>query len=164
MMNETFTASNGVEVVTANGHLQCDGWVAAVGSPAYEALTEFFLHQAGLWVDPVTGSLVIRRKNADDSDGRAIAVIMNGVMHFVWDHCDNRADLQEIKERYFEAHPERKPWHDAKPGEVWAFTLRDAKNEIVAMIDPTIPGGSARTDYLHSPDIISGRRIWPESK
>lgn len=62
---------------------------------------------------------------------------------------------------YFEAHPERKPWADAKPGEVWILT--HVKGEEGAFI--------VNRDRFESPSwsltikaesITGGRRVWPE--
>ncbi len=65
---------------------------------------------------------------------------------------------------YFEAHPERKPWQEAQPGEVWVIRYRGEESAWVA----------GRSDFAHlfeqaersiskvHMDISEGRRIWPE--
>ncbi len=62
---------------------------------------------------------------------------------------------------YFAAHPEPKPWHDAKPGEVWALIVDGVEKAF------TLHGDLYRTGNLHDIEqtdghITSGRRIWPE--
>lgn len=63
---------------------------------------------------------------------------------------------------YFDAHPEKKPWHDAKPGEVWVLTV-DGKEGAFKL-----HGGLFRTGNLYDIEqtdrhITAGRRIWPEN-
>lgn len=64
---------------------------------------------------------------------------------------------------YFDAHPEPKPWHEAKPGEVWIIVTRNVGDERAVQV---------HGDKFHYNDgvevpltydaIESGRRIWPE--
>lgn len=71
---------------------------------------------------------------------------------------------------FFAAHPEPKPWHDAKPGELWMLTVYGAEHEFFIRSD----GGSkifahrldTSAEYPITGDagvITAGRRIWPES-
>lgn len=59
---------------------------------------------------------------------------------------------------YFEAHPERKPWEDAKEGQVWIITYN--RREFPAIFQAgefRDHGGSWTVDA-----ITAARRIWPE--
>jgi hypothetical protein len=62
---------------------------------------------------------------------------------------------------YFDAHPEPKPWHDAKEGEVWALRFEDDDDEFAAFKYGTrwksTEGGWPNEDL-----ITAGRRIWPK--
>jgi hypothetical protein len=62
---------------------------------------------------------------------------------------------------YFAAHPEPKPWHDAKPGEVWEITRRSfTANAWV------LESGAFMYDdesFVFSAEITAGRRIYPEA-
>jgi hypothetical protein len=71
-----------------------------------------------------------------------------------------------IAEEYFAAHSEPKPWHDAKPGEVWVidtqtqegltvFSVYGAKDAPARFIT------SDGTEHLNS-HVLAGRKIWPE--
>ncbi|QEA27072.1 hypothetical protein FGL91_00010 [Microbacterium sp. CBA3102] len=68
---------------------------------------------------------------------------------------------------YFEAHPE-KPWHEAKPGEVWALTTENVGDEIAARVaevnEQTVFEYVAGLSKFAITDtrFTSGRRIWPE--
>ena len=64
------------------------------------------------------------------------------------------------------AHPEPKPWHDAKPGEVWALSVLGGPL--------TAYGVSGDGSFHHSQDrerlrgdlvdeIVDARRLWPEN-
>jgi len=71
---------------------------------------------------------------------------------------------------YFDAHPEPKPWHNAKPGEVWVVTTdkmihgcavvrgRGEKyNNLVMFKSEGIHIG------VHDPRIVTASRIWPDA-
>jgi hypothetical protein len=66
---------------------------------------------------------------------------------------------------YFDAHPERKPWHAAKPGEAWLLVVEG--QEMLAMRDVDDDFFTTDPQYrvlAHDRvDITDGRRIWPES-
>jgi hypothetical protein len=70
---------------------------------------------------------------------------------------------------YFDAHPEPKPWHDAKPGEVWELTIGAGVRRVFVHDDESAAIGDraaitpdGKFVELDSPDITAGRRIWPE--
>ncbi|WP_431862985.1 hypothetical protein [Microbacterium algeriense] len=75
----------------------------------------------------------------------------------------NGSILDEAIRAYFEAHPERKPWHDAEPGDVWVLTVlghtlawvADGDGYFQHLVDPE----SLR---VTDPDISDGRRIYPD--
>lgn len=81
------------------------------------------------------------------------------------EHLDGRGSLMAQAARaYFEAHPEAKPWQDAKPGEVWVLTLPDegdADAEIVTVATTygTFTAGSLREWTLNDDRIISARQV-----
>lgn len=62
---------------------------------------------------------------------------------------------------YFEAHPERKPWHDARPEEVWL--MGSGLHEFVALVGDD---GKFRfadgSEMAVTEEFITGRRLWPE--
>lgn len=63
---------------------------------------------------------------------------------------------------YFDTHPVKKPWHDAKPGEVWALSV-DGETRTFLMTT----GGYFTDEHFStlSPDCFTaGQCIWPESK
>lgn len=75
---------------------------------------------------------------------------------------------------WLNANPEPKPWHDAKPGEVWLLTFRGF--ETTGASPWTVRLGRRFTDPLEfaypqngntlaltNPEIVTGRRIWPEA-
>lgn len=72
---------------------------------------------------------------------------------------------------YFDAHPESepkpKPWHDAKPGEVWEVTHEDGRSlEMTCVMDGINLSffNSSRLHTVHYTGIRDARRIWPEDK
>lgn len=89
--------------------------------------------------------------------------------------CGSDVPFADAARAYFEAHPERKPWHEARLGEIWAVTIRGAEH-IAKVISPRdgISEDAAEFAFLaldvDVPDwvyresewITAGRRVWPE--
>ena len=72
---------------------------------------------------------------------------------------DARKRARDAARAYFEAHPEPKPWHEAKEGEVWVITYKG--EEYPAIFQAGMfrdHGGSWDPDR-----ITAGRRIYPEA-
>lgn len=89
---------------------------------------------------------------------------------------NTRSVADEAGVAYFEAHPERKPWQEAKPGETWRLTVTDRNPDDfdltfnVIGVEGYIDARFARAQVsgqqmeypVDSPAIVAGRRIWPE--
>lgn len=60
--------------------------------------------------------------------------------------------------------PERKPWHDAKPGEVWVLTDNLGKEHVMNINNlGDFQFLDGRASYrIDSGAFFGGRRIWPE--
>ena len=121
-----FTASNGYKV-TPNG----DGanvYRGMMSTPIYpdemQALHEFFQAEsdkrAGRWRWAERPDYVVY-----DTGDRIEVVVLDesiGYMENVWRGKERPGIyIHDAARAYFEAHPEPKPWHDAKPGEVWSI-------------------------------------------
>ena len=78
---------------------------------------------------------------------------------------------------YLDAHPEPKPWHDAKPGEVWLFKGSTDPGPLPFVFSPTdnlwINPAGHRLNEKYTEDRPYGysldpnfepRRIWPETE
>ncbi|MBO3663702.1 hypothetical protein [Microbacterium stercoris] len=90
-----------------------------------------------------------------------------------WKHVRNAevtsGAFMEAARAFFEAHPEPKPWHDAKPGELWAITFHGVERPCRA-INPTFSDrelGFLPVDIpmqtwfaADAPGITAGRPIW----
>lgn len=59
---------------------------------------------------------------------------------------------------YFDAHPEPKPWHDAKPGEVWVLTVAEIGESAYVSGDFAFRAADHAID-MTSDRIIAGRCI-----
>lgn len=77
--------------------------------------------------------------------------------------------FSEVAQRYFEAHPEPKPWRTAQLGydEIWVLTIHGCEQPVyVTEIrgEPffQVPGGE--TISLDQESITAGHRIWPEGE
>lgn len=179
-----FVASNGLRV-SLDEH---GGLVWASGSQNGEpkqkitqAFREFFRHERdtelGRWRskehpeyvvyprdDERYGLLVVNEHNPEENE--YVSVNMAGETH--------RQDIMRtVAREWFAAHPKPKPWHDAKPGEVWVLTVEgiDAPCVVEDGLRVTTEGGRGFRNLakgppghlgLNAPVITAGRRIWPE--
>lgn len=187
-MTETFTASNGVEITITNkgdeeyllgkGEDMPDGerrWtVATGGGEGIQALREFFQHERdkelGRWRDPENPDMVVQ---TDKGGERAWVVNERNqqITGWVWrvdlDHSTAHAQVVEAARAYFAAHPEPKPWHDAKPGDVWLLTFDGGEPRPVGVFDfdgtPHFSVPGAEDFSINYARITDGRRIWPEA-
>lgn len=196
---EKFMASNGGEVevfehgrmsVSDNSREQLNEHSVRIGRTAYldpemiSTLREFFLHERdqelGRWRWPENPDYVVYPvidPAHEMAFGRDLSVMVfhepTGVLKGYCrdeDQGGNSREYPNAARAYFAAHPEPKPWHDAKPGEVWVLTYRspsarETSNNVMTCVDD---GGNISffNDYrLHTvryTGIESARRIWPE--
>ena len=84
---------------------------------------------------------------------------------------DDDREWKRAAYRYFAAHPEPKPWEDAKPGEVWLVTLSHCEPQICQVLKThkflptqTDTGGQPPALPLDHPTIITAHKIWPEPR
>lgn len=81
--------------------------------------------------------------------------------------------FQVVAREYFEAHPEPKPWQDAKPGEVWVIDF-DGHTDVVCRVLSASRFTNSGHGFIplelssypavgtFAPVVTAGRRIWPE--
>lgn len=169
-----FTASNGVQVIEEeNGCVIISRPQSLLSSPDAasedrQAILEWAEHTRdaalGRWRWPENPAFVVYAAR-DEDDG----------VHWSVDertgesHMNTRAGLQSDEHAraaraYFDAHPEPKPWHEAKPGEVWIIVTRNVGEERAVQV---------HGDQFHYNDgfefpltyeaIESARRVWPEA-
>lgn len=199
-MND-FTASNGIGVEINDEEQIVFAVPNRPTSPVWMkpdervALREFFRaeedERLGRWRWPENPDYVVYAWVAEPSRGnvRGVTVLSERIPrgYTVWEdnvHTfhgesvdeESRRSARDAARAYFDAHPERKPWHDAKPGETWRLTVNDRSPlEIdltfnVIGVEGVIPSrfarpqvGGEQMEYpLDSPAITAGRRIWPE--
>ena len=142
-----------------------------------EALRAFFQaerdEQLGRWRDPENPDYVAYPGSVspdwvvvlDESTGRADVVFKQR------QNPPKDSAFTLVAERYFAAHPQPKPWVDAKPGEVWALTY--AGIEETAWVADFTWGAPPRFRqfknllnpiFTNDKHITAGRRIWPEGE
>ncbi len=137
-----------------------------------EALRAFFQAERDTeldrWRDTENVDMVAYRSpEYDDDDGRCIRLLdeTTGVAEHEWEQIDS----PDPARRYFDAHPEPKPWHAARPDcdEIWVLTIHGCEQPVYVTEfggEPAfqVPGGE--TISLHRESITAGRRIWPEPR
>lgn len=169
-MTEKIVASNGWE-------LREDGAIYSnpttrhklVSKEGTEALREVFQlerdEELGRWRERPECGLVVYPNGSDEFGNRCVRVLWEstGTNILIWENKIPGTIFGDAARNYFAAHPEPKPWHDAKPGEVWALTV-DGR-EFAGDVDSDMEVRChERQDYIHieSTAITAGRRIWPE--
>lgn len=177
-----FTASNGAQIVLTNsgqtGYVLTENEErvssAYLGFEEMVAWREFEQHRRdedlGRWRWPENPDYVVY---SNDPVARLRVVRESDGFVALLDEATDDAgySFQEAARAYFEAHPERKPWEEAKPGEVWLFRGKgDIKpsafmkshvgwtnsEAVVVQRDPALPYGGTRDESFKP------RRIWPE--
>jgi hypothetical protein len=178
-----YTARNGVK-------LEWDGDTLKVDTLAYfdrwgthyPALAEFFRaeddERLGRWRWPENPDYVVYAREdyvqvlheADGTSGFLGSWTRKDVQFVTSDgNLMGRAALA-----YFDAHPESKPWHDAKAGEVWVVTIdghsrphyvEDNRGDTVGgvafvAINPT--HGQPGHVGINAPAVTDARRIYPQ--
>lgn len=173
-----FTASNG-GTLTANKFmagvavLELNSGISHLDDADMQALREFFRQERdeelGRWRWPENPDYVVY---ADEDDHVSTIHEPTGVEQGYFSRAvastyAGRGGAEQAAHAYFEAHPEPKPWQDAKPGEIWALTVLDEGAERAYTVRPgRFVGEDARGEYWTPPfdckTFTAGRRIWPE--
>lgn len=175
-----FTASNSYRIELSGGAVSVHNVSGherhVFGRYTIEALREFFQHERdeelGRWRWPENPDYVVYPM----PDGRARVLRDTDGMFFVWARSDSARTVDREDAggavraacAFFEAHPERKPWEDAKDGEIWEFTLGCSKGQYLAeggrffllpLRTPSEPGWKPAS---FARDFEQGKRIWAE--
>lgn len=181
----TFTASNGIRIeVDPKPNAQHPLCVVGLGllPSSVDALREFFQHERdtelGRWRWPENPDMHVHMYSRDDG----VVLHERTVETYTFDRqsidklrgVEPVSDFARAARAYFDAHPEPKPWHGAKNGEVWLLTFSGFETsgpspwtacpgrlstDPPEFVYPQNGGTLALTD----PEIVDGRRIWPEA-
>lgn len=176
-MNE-FAASNGYRLNVDLGSIiiynRADDVRHTLGMYSVDALREFFQHERdeelGRWRWPEHREYVVYAS-------RLPILVLNELTgdtlraHRADGFSDSgHGTIYNAASAYFEAHPEPKPWEDAKPGEVWELTIDDGSEHTVFVhADRTMGGrdgvsaGGAYFDLDDGSNITAAHKVWPES-
>ena len=144
----------------------------ALTTADFEALRAFFQaerdQELGRWRDTEDINMVAYRSpEDDDEDGRCILLLNehSGEFWLDWEHTASPGPAR----RYFDAHPEPKPWHAARPDcdEIWVLTIHGCEQPVYVTEfrgEPVFQVPDGETISLHRESITAGRRIWPEPR
>lgn len=173
-MTEQFIASNGVEIIAHSDFIQ---WEAGRGAKEITpALREYFQHERdkdlGVWRWPGNSEYVVRKVDTHVVDvtheplGKNWSVTRAKVTDSVEGAWSNPlAPHVQAAYDYFEAHPERKPWHDAQPGEVWVVEFIGERKACIVQGLPEghhLFQGDGRSLIVKNKYITHAERIWPK--
>ena len=121
--------------------------------------------QLGRWRDPENPDCICYPVAGDPDDiwvvyeGSGLAYMRERNQAF---YAGNK--FSEVARRYFAAHPEPKPWEEAKAGEVWILTRYGAEEPFFVTGGEFTSTDLAVATDLDDPRITAGRRIWPEGE
>jgi hypothetical protein len=167
-----FLASNGIQVLVAGPRLQI-GAATLLSPLEVIAAREFFRAEEdkrlGRWRYPEDPDFIVYPNIVRNGEA-AITVIYEpggGCTEWTRDVAADGAGSppRDAALAYFAAHPEQRPWDDAKPGEVWAFTLDCLDGEYAASLHAKgewtwADGGPVN---VAAGTLVGARRIWPEA-
>lgn len=141
------------------------------------ALREFFRaeedERLGRWRWPENPDYVVypdgtSRRVVRESDGSSLAVSLHD-REVMTTYLDSYVGAARA---YDDFHPEPKPWHDAKPGEVWLLTYvgeagvpsvtSSSESGHVVFTAATEEANGTHEFSLLTDYITAGRRIYPE--
>ena len=145
-----------------------------------EALRAFFQAERdetlGRWRDPENPDWITYPSDKEDAvwvfnerEGGSSQYWTRGIAGFHDPAYTGYSASHYAADRYFQAHPEPKPWEKARPGydEIWVLTIHGCEQPVYVdefRGEPVfqVPGGE--TISLHRESITAGRRIWPEGE
>lgn len=175
-MTETYTApTNGHEITkteTGGLHVSYPRMDSVSGheptvlkSGRVQSLREFFQDERdkelGRWRWPEDPEYVVYELTRDRV--RVVLETTGNVNDINRNSLTTRSDNSTgAAKAYFDAHPVKKPWHDAKPGDTWVITTTFHRGEF-AVIATTEGELQSANGFCYSPtdtSILSGRRIW----
>lgn len=171
---EKFTARNGDQVVfKAEDRVEISrpGGDHLGALKPVQALREFFQHERdeelGRWRH--NGHLVAYARAEYPSyshKGRSVMILdeRDGRLIERWERDNTPDEWTDAAQAYFAAHPAPKPWHDAKPGEVWLLTFLSGE-QMIGLVDQDgecFLSGVRELTVIKSTAFTAGRRIWPE--
>lgn len=179
-----FTASNAISVTTeahAAGLVRITfrpdsgrmpGTVITLSIAESKALVEALDHEKddalGRWRWPENPDYIVyRRQNGsvivfEESSPTAAITFWRNVNHA---EVTSGAYMDAAR-AYFESHPERKPWQDAKAGDIWAVVQPDHTVERAYRVDQNLnfidllDGGGLYGNDVNC--IMTARKVWPE--
>lgn len=170
-----FLASNGIYIVAEDDHLKVtatDDRVRYLLRDSTIALREFFLAERdadlGRWRSSEHPGIYVV---PFDHDPNLVQVVKEEGGTAYAQFSRNMAlqsssfdpMIQSARE-WFETRPEPKPWHDAKPGEVWLLEVLGLEDEFLRVQYQGERWLNTHTGLVvpEAEDATAGRRIWPE--
>lgn len=190
MTNKIFTASNGVSVMIPieDPHeavvrvvFEDEGGrsLRRFNADELSALREFSLHERdmelGRWRWPENPDYVVYPQELEGVPGKKIVRAVNestgrSVWYSVADFNlygdDDESALATAA--YLAAHPEPRPWHDAKPGEVWSAYLGSGRTAALSVMHYQEEGIVFMDHFeeepfeLTDPSITTAHRVYQE--
>jgi hypothetical protein len=128
--------------------------------------------ELGRWRDPLNPDYVVYLVPSDDMvrvlderDGMQITALRADVRGF--EPSGSTRGLFKVAWNFFDAHPVRQPWDDAKPGEIWAVSVEGqemfAVHAVAGFLGEVVFKSVEGTNVnMRSSAYTVARKIWPE--
>lgn len=163
-----FIASNGIEVDSFGRAVFPLPGNSSTPEALKQALKEYFQHERdeelGRWRSTELPQWVVYPDERNRREGRMIDESTGEWNHahpdYNWPH---RPDLNTVNQEFLAAHPEKKPWHNAKAGEVWILSIDDLVYGGAYVAGDFHFRAADHSIKIDDPRITSARKIWPES-
>lgn len=174
-----FTASNGVELTrTPEGHIIIPPVTTGLGEVTQQALREFFRaeedERLGRWRWPQNPGFVVYHSESGyvnvvrehshfgDTGGAAMRITRPDAEQYT---SPISANFYNAAKAYFNAHPEPKPWHDAKHREIWVLFVAINEEAYKVDDDAFVPVNNPARVRIPLTDtrIQRAHRIYPEA-
>lgn len=184
-----YQASNGIKVdsetqgITGRRRITFDhgnhGTSVEMSAEEAVALIESLDHEKdedlGRWRWPESPDYVVYAKGETEAEPRSGVRVVHessgrsrDIGRSIVDACESTVStFGQAARAYFEAHPERKPWHDAKSGEIWVLTI-DGSERVVSVVQQYEKDFNPISHPIYatfangSEHITEARKIWPE--
>lgn len=167
-----FTASNGegVGLADVGGGAWVDG--VYIREQGVKALREFFQaerdEQNGVWRESPDSKFVVQLLDkTSGTSKRSVQVFdeTSGAVHHIYEGFDYPASkCRAAAQAWFKAHPVRKPWHDAKQGEVWLLDITGRDEGIPAVVNRADRFATGvELLPIDGAEILNATRIYPNA-
>lgn len=125
----------------------------------FEDIGEYALSEQGIWVSK-DNHLVVRLKISDEVRGRCVLVVGSDGAAQEWEYRPSKEWTASVAQEYFEELPLHRPWHDAKPGDVYRLLWKERMD--YAVVDENFGTLLFRFGDYQNVEVVDENIEWAE--